>query len=293
MPTSRPRRWPGSSRPSKGNRPPDDLYGMDGPAPRGQQDRRSAGIVPAVAGGRMRSVGPRAGTNARHGCPGRKSLLPPMAVTPTDPFWFHDILYPTGTPYDMSEAANAQGLQRGIAASRRTMRPRRRDAARPLRETATGGLTDVLESDTICFRRNDTTVSGRNVMKFMQICLCRSASGHRGARRRAGAAFDRHRRHRRGSNYPMGGGLAEVIKQQRGRLLGDRRGHRRFGRETWASSPRATRISRSRWPTRCSRPTTAPARFEGQQLPMVRGLASMYANMIHIVALEDSGGHVA
>ena len=30
-------------------------------------------------------------------------------------------------------------------------------------------------------------------------------------------------------------------------------------------------------------------RFEGQQLPMVRGLASLYANMIHIVALEGSG----
>ena len=30
-------------------------------------------------------------------------------------------------------------------------------------------------------------------------------------------------------------------------------------------------------------------RFEGQQLPMVRGLASLYANMIQIVALESAG----
>jgi TRAP transporter TAXI family solute receptor len=30
-------------------------------------------------------------------------------------------------------------------------------------------------------------------------------------------------------------------------------------------------------------------RFEGQQLPMVRGLASLYANMVQIVALEGSG----
>lgn len=30
-------------------------------------------------------------------------------------------------------------------------------------------------------------------------------------------------------------------------------------------------------------------RFEGQQLSMVRGIASLYANMIHIVALEGSG----
>jgi TRAP transporter TAXI family solute receptor len=30
-------------------------------------------------------------------------------------------------------------------------------------------------------------------------------------------------------------------------------------------------------------------RFEGQQLPMIRGLASMYSNMVHIVALEGSG----
>ncbi len=34
---------------------------------------------------------------------------------------------------------------------------------------------------------------------------------------------------------------------------------------------------------------TGTGRFEGQQLPMVRGLASMYANMIQIVALEGSG----
>lgn len=34
---------------------------------------------------------------------------------------------------------------------------------------------------------------------------------------------------------------------------------------------------------------TGTGRFDGQQLPMVRGLASLYANMVHIVALESSG----
>ncbi|MEQ8365418.1 MAG: TAXI family TRAP transporter solute-binding subunit [Roseicyclus sp.] len=34
---------------------------------------------------------------------------------------------------------------------------------------------------------------------------------------------------------------------------------------------------------------TGTGRFEGQQLPMIRGLASMYANMVHIVTLEGSG----
>jgi TRAP transporter TAXI family solute receptor len=34
---------------------------------------------------------------------------------------------------------------------------------------------------------------------------------------------------------------------------------------------------------------TGTGTFEGQQLDMVRGLASLYANMVHIVALESSG----
>lgn len=34
---------------------------------------------------------------------------------------------------------------------------------------------------------------------------------------------------------------------------------------------------------------TGTGRFDGQQLPMLRGMASMYANMIQIVALEGSG----
>ncbi len=34
---------------------------------------------------------------------------------------------------------------------------------------------------------------------------------------------------------------------------------------------------------------TGTGRFDGQQLPMIRGLASMYANMVHIVTLEGSG----
>ncbi|WP_083545536.1 TAXI family TRAP transporter solute-binding subunit [Sulfitobacter alexandrii] len=91
-----------------------------------------------------------------------------------------------------------------------------------------------------------------------------------------------------GVYYPMGGGLAEVINNHV-------EGYSATAEVTGASVENMGLIATGDADLAIGLADTVAqayegtGRFEGQQLPMVRGLASLYANMIHIVALADSG----
>ena len=91
-----------------------------------------------------------------------------------------------------------------------------------------------------------------------------------------------------GVYYPMGGGLAEVINN-------NVEGYSATAEVTGASVENMGLIATGDADLALALADTVAqsyngtGRFEGQQLPMVRGLASMYANMIQIVALEGSG----
>lgn len=91
-----------------------------------------------------------------------------------------------------------------------------------------------------------------------------------------------------GVYYPMGGGLAEVINNHID-------GYSATAEVTGASVENMGLIATGDADLALALADTVAqayngtGRFEGQQLPMVRGLASLYANMVHIVALESSG----
>ncbi|MFD1511541.1 TAXI family TRAP transporter solute-binding subunit [Lacimonas salitolerans] len=91
-----------------------------------------------------------------------------------------------------------------------------------------------------------------------------------------------------GVYYPMGGGLAEIIN-------GNVDGFSATAEVTGASVENMGLIATGDADLAIALADTVAqayegtGRFEGQQLPMVRGLASLYANMVHIVALESSG----
>jgi uncharacterized protein len=91
-----------------------------------------------------------------------------------------------------------------------------------------------------------------------------------------------------GVYYPMGGGLAEIINARVP-------GFTATAEVTGASVENMGLIARGDADLALALADTVQqayggtGRFDGQALSMVRGLASMYANMIHIVALESSG----
>ena len=91
-----------------------------------------------------------------------------------------------------------------------------------------------------------------------------------------------------GVYYPMGGGLAEIINNHID-------GYSATAEVTGASVENMGLIATGDADIAFALADTVAqayggtARFEGQQLPMLRGLASVYANMVQIVALEGSG----
>jgi TRAP transporter TAXI family solute receptor len=91
-----------------------------------------------------------------------------------------------------------------------------------------------------------------------------------------------------GVYYPMGGGLAEVINAHVD-------GYSATAEVTGASVENMGLIATGDADLAIGladtvyQAQTGTGRFEGQQLEMVRGLASIYANMVQIVALEGSG----
>jgi TRAP transporter TAXI family solute receptor len=91
-----------------------------------------------------------------------------------------------------------------------------------------------------------------------------------------------------GVYYPMGGGLAEIINNHV-------EGYSATAEVTGASVENMGLIATGDADLAFALADTVQqayqgtARFEGQQLPMIRGLASVYANMVQIVALESSG----
>ncbi|PWK60654.1 TAXI family TRAP transporter solute-binding subunit [Roseicyclus mahoneyensis] len=91
-----------------------------------------------------------------------------------------------------------------------------------------------------------------------------------------------------GVYYPIGGGLAEIINAQV-------EGYSATAEVTGASVENMGLIATGDADMALALADTVAqayngtGRFEGQQLPMVRGLASVYANMVQIVALESSG----
>ena len=91
-----------------------------------------------------------------------------------------------------------------------------------------------------------------------------------------------------GVYYPMGGGLAEIINNHID-------GYSATAEVTGASVENMGLIATGDADLAIGLADTVAqaysgtGRFEGQQLPMIRGLASLYANMVHIVALEDAG----
>jgi TRAP transporter TAXI family solute receptor len=91
-----------------------------------------------------------------------------------------------------------------------------------------------------------------------------------------------------GVYYPMGGGLAEVINNHVD-------GFAATAEVTGASVENMGLIATGDADLALALADTVAqaysgtGRFEGQQLPMIRGLASMYANMVQIVTLEGSG----
>lgn len=97
------------------------------------------------------------------------------------------------------------------------------------------------------------------------------------AMRRTGGVYD-----------PMGGGLAEIINTQVD-------GYSATAEVTGASVENMRLVATGDADLAIALADTVAqahggtGRFEGQQLPMVRGLASLYANMLHVVVLEGSG----
>lgn len=91
-----------------------------------------------------------------------------------------------------------------------------------------------------------------------------------------------------GVYFPMGGGVAEVINTHV-------EGYAATAEVTGASVENMGLIATGDadmglgLADTVAQAFTGTGRFEGQQLPMLRGMASMYANMIQIVALEGSG----
>ncbi|MBV0914240.1 TAXI family TRAP transporter solute-binding subunit [Anianabacter salinae] len=91
-----------------------------------------------------------------------------------------------------------------------------------------------------------------------------------------------------GVYYPMGGGLAEVINTHV-------KGYSATAEVTGASVENMGLIATGDADLAIGLADTVAqayggtGRFDGQQLSMVRSLGSLYANMIHIVALEGSG----
>lgn len=91
-----------------------------------------------------------------------------------------------------------------------------------------------------------------------------------------------------GVYYPMGGGLAEIINNHID-------GYSATAEVTGASVENMGLIATGDADLAIALADTVAqaysgtGRFEGQQLPMIRGVASLYANMVHIVALESSG----
>lgn len=91
-----------------------------------------------------------------------------------------------------------------------------------------------------------------------------------------------------GVYYPIGGGLAEIINNNID-------GYSATAEVTGASVENMGLISTGDADMALALADTVyqayagEGRFEGQQLEMVRGLASVYANMVQIVALEGSG----
>jgi TRAP transporter TAXI family solute receptor len=91
-----------------------------------------------------------------------------------------------------------------------------------------------------------------------------------------------------GVYYPMGGGLAELINTHV-------EGYSATAEVTGASVENMGLIATGDADIAFALADTVQqayegtARFEGQQLDMIRGLASVYANMVHIVALQSSG----
>lgn len=91
-----------------------------------------------------------------------------------------------------------------------------------------------------------------------------------------------------GVYYPMGGGLAEIINAQV-------EGYSATAEVTGASVENMGLIATGDADLAIGLADTVAqaysgtGRFEGQQLPMVRGLASLYANMVQIVTLDGSG----
>lgn len=91
-----------------------------------------------------------------------------------------------------------------------------------------------------------------------------------------------------GVYFPMGGGLAEVINNHVD-------GYAAVAEVTGASVENMGLIATGgsdfalALADTVHQGYTGTGRFEGKQLPMTRALASMYANVIQIVTLEDSG----
>ncbi|MGA1598434.1 MAG: TAXI family TRAP transporter solute-binding subunit [bacterium] len=91
-----------------------------------------------------------------------------------------------------------------------------------------------------------------------------------------------------GVYYPMGGGLAEVINRHVP-------GYQATAEVTGASVANMGLIATGDadlalgLADTVQQAQTGTGRFEGKQLPMIRGLASMYANMVQIVTLSNSG----
>lgn len=91
-----------------------------------------------------------------------------------------------------------------------------------------------------------------------------------------------------GVYYPVGGGLAEIINNHID-------GYSATAEVTGASVENMGLVATGDADLALALADTVAqaysgtGRFEGQQLPMIRALASVYANMVHIVALESSG----
>lgn len=91
-----------------------------------------------------------------------------------------------------------------------------------------------------------------------------------------------------GVYYPMGGGLAEIINNHI-------EGYSAAAEVTGASVANMGLIATGDadlaigLADTVAQAQTGTGRFEGQQLEMIRGIASMYANMVQIVTLEGSG----
>ncbi len=91
-----------------------------------------------------------------------------------------------------------------------------------------------------------------------------------------------------GTYYPVGGGLAEIVNNHV-------EGYSATAEVTGASVENMGLIATGDADLAIALADTVAqayagtGRFEGQQLDMVRGLASLYANMVHIVTLEGSG----